>query len=437
MGIPLLRDSRLLKTFAGRGPLARWASAVGVIAVMGSAMAVARDVPAVGGPAVEEHGDDKLAAARKLGEQIVSVPSNELRTRLFEQLIEQCRDHEPVGDVIREAIRELWEKSNRRLGRKSNLRVFKKLVEARGELDALRASTLALIRHPELYPYPYKAPHASPEAVKAYLSSQESIDDAVEAMRALWRKSPSVKMPALMQKHLALALWTRRANKRADAELAVSVKLARPDVPPWIYGLPLEGELPKDAVTIESFGLSLVEARMLAEGRAILAWNNAQLEEALAGAMGGRIGGAGRQFEQDRIRDEFDQVRATNDYRRLFGLQVLAWDGRLYAACRQHAEYLWESGYFGHVQPTVEFATFADRAKRAGYTEKVYENCHKGSNQPFDVLKSLAQSSAHHRTMLLESVHEIATARSGLAWVQNYGLDMGFRSAIQWEAWRD
>ncbi|MFT7074589.1 MAG: hypothetical protein ACJA0P_000589, partial [Planctomycetota bacterium] len=63
--------------------------------------------------------------------------------------------------------------------------------------------------------------------------------------------------------------------------------------------------------------------------------------------------------------------------------------------------------------------------------------CHKGSNQPFDVLKSLAQSSAHHRTMLLESVHEIATARSGLAWVQNYGLDMGFRSAIQWEAWRD
>ncbi len=248
-------------------------------------------------------------------------------------------------------------------------------------------------------------------------------------MRVLWRKGPEVKVPAKLQQHLALALWTRRANRKADREFAIKVTLERPSMPQWIYGLPLKDEVSGNMVSLPTFGLSLVEAKALDKHRAIRARNRELRDAALQVAQG--------QFEKDRLRDEFEQVRFTNDYRELFGLHPLAWDKRLWAACRQHADYLWESGEFGHEQPAAEFSTSRRRAQRAGYDQKVYENCHKGTNQPFDVLDALVHSSEHHRTMLREIVHEIATARSGLAWVQNYGLDTGFQSTIQWGAWRD
>lgn len=390
----------------------------------------ARTPPSSAGPiSACAPSDEKLDRIRDLAEQIVKVPSNELRTRLLSELIEESRGYAPAAEVIRGAILELWEKSHRRLGGKSNQRVFSKLLDARRELDELRASTLSLIRDESLYPYPHQAPDATPDAIQRFSRAQTRIDGAVEKMRAIWRKSPEVRVPALMQEQLALALWTRRANKRTGEELAVSATLPRPEFPPWVFGLPLKGELPKETVTLASFGLSLQEARELALGRAILELNASRLEEALVGVSD--------RFEEERIRTEFDQVRVTNEYRQLFGLQVLAWDTRLFAACRQHADYLRESGQFGHHQPTEEFGTFTARARRAGYPKQVYENCHQGSHEPFDVLMALTHSSEHHRTVLLEIASEMATARAGLAWVQNYGLDTGFLSAIQWEAWRD
>ena len=381
-------------------------------------------------PVLQDDGEDlTLKAAEGLAEQLIRVPSNDRRTEILEEMIVLADGHTPAAFALRDALIEIWNKANRRLGAKQPLRSFKKLIATRSQLDGLRASTLALIRDKGRYPYPCAAPEASPEAVKAFKKTQAEIDRSVEMMRGLWRSGSPVKVPALMHGHLDLAMWAVRAKKRAGKVLGLNVEFPAPDLPSWVYGLPLRGEVKGDLVTLAVLGLTMEEQKALEKNRAVRALNRRLREETLLTAK--------NRFQRDRIKDEFSQVSHTNDYRELFGLHALAWDVRLFQATRQHADYLWESGEFTHFQPEAEFSTFMARAFRAGYTEKVYENCHKGSNDPFDAHDVLCHSSEHHRTILLENVHEIATARSGLVWVQNYGLDTGFRSAIQWGAWRD
>jgi uncharacterized protein YkwD len=373
--------------------------------------------------------DPRLELAQSLAAQLVRVPSNERRTEILEEMIANGDGHTGAAFVLRDSLIELWGIVNHRLSAKQPLRSFKKLLRAREMLDNLRAETLEIIRDKQGYPYPCTPPKASPEAIAAFEKSQKRIDQSVDLMRGLWRKTPGVKVPRGMHDHLDLAMWTLRAKKRASEALGLNVVLPAPDLPPWVYGLPLRGEVEGNVVTLQVLGLSLAEQKKLAKSRAIRALNERLLGEALLDAE--------NKFAGDRIRDEFRQVAHTNNYRELFGLHALAWDGRLFEACQQHANYLWESGEFTHFQPEAEFRTFSLRAQRAGYTERVYENCHKGANDPYDAHDLLCHSSEHHRTILLDFVHEIATARSGLVWVQNYGLDTGFQSAIQWGAWRD
>lgn len=381
------------------------------------------------GLALAEGEDPPSKVAQRLGKQLVRVPSNDRRTEILDEMIVLAKGDNDAAFVLRDALIKVWDRANKRLSAKQPLRPFGKLLEARKELDELRASTLAIIRDIERYPYPCKPPEATPEAAAAYKVAQVKIDASVGRMRELWRNGPEVRMPDTMLEYLELGHWAVHAKKRVGKEVGLSFKYPFPRTPPWVFGLPLGGEMDKGLVHLPTFGLSLAEQDVLRKNRAIRALNLQQKEKALEAAE--------NRFERDRIRDEFRQVAHTNEYRELFGLHPLAWSDRLFRAARQHADFLWESGEFTHFQPEPEFHTFSDRARRAGYTKLVYENCHRGSNDPFDAHDALCHSSEHHRTILRENVQEMATARSGLAWVQNYGLDTGFQSGIQWGAWRD
>ncbi|MEM8713691.1 MAG: CAP domain-containing protein [Planctomycetota bacterium] len=391
----------------------------------------ARSFPcfALAGPATREEVDPEVVAAKELAEQMLRVPSPSRRTEILDELVDYSRRHRETQPVLQQAIQDAWLLGCKRVGSRSVLRPFQPLVEARKELDQLRKETLALIRDEFEYPYPFKPPEASAEEVARYRRSQKKIDFRVDRMREIWRKTAKVRLTSTAAEALELAHWARLARGRIGKDCGLNIPLPRPEVPPWVMGLPQAGEVEGDMVSLASFGLSLREGKRLAYSRAVRL-QNAELRS-------GDLKGVRQRAERQRIEDEFDQVRRTNDYRELLGLRALHISPELLEACRQHAEFLWELGDVSHEQPAAEFHTHNDRALRAGYPTKVWENCHLGSNQPYDVFEAWQASSEHHRVMVLEEVREIATARAGLAWVQNYGLDTGFQSAIQWGVWRD
>ena len=382
------------------------------------------------GPASAAVDEADIKAAKSAAKDLLKAKTFEDRDGCMTVLMALAKEDANVKPIIKDALIEIFESGNKKLRSRGVQRSFEKLLAARRELDAMRAETLALIRDLERYPYPYEPPLAPPGDVARFKESQAAIDEAVKAMRALVRTTKPVPLPKAVKRGLSLGVWARQASKRASKRVALVLDLPVPEnLPPWMYGLPLPGEVPDDEVTLTSFAMSLVEAEALSRNRLIEDYNRTLAEDLQRAADS--------EFQKERVAAEFEQVQRTNQYRRLFGLHSLAWDRRLHAACSQHAEYIERTGDFGHTQPIAEMATFAQRAKLAGYREIVYENCHLGAVTPFDALAALSKSSAHHRTILHPEVYEMATARAGLVWVQNYGLDTGFRSAIQWSPWRD
>lgn len=120
-------------------------------------------------------------------------------------------------------------------------------------------------------------------------------------------------------------------------------------------------------------------------------------------------------------REEFEQVRITNDYRVLMGRAALALDGRLVQSARGHADDMLRLDFFDHASPVPGKETVSQRIAATGYATPGGENIAMGMTTPQAAHEGWYRSSGHHRNILSEGYTAMGSGRAGKYWVQNFG----------------
>lgn len=285
---------------------------------------------------------------------------------------------EDLGRVRKYAFRKAWQQTR----------------ERRLALDRARNVALQLIFAEEEYFYPCQLPAVSKSRRREYQSVQAEVERRVEAVRSLWdQEAAGLRANPELQRQMAKIEWMISqieflGESSADLRRRIS----------WWQSLPQEGE-----VSLRRFSHGYDE-RIAREGYAEIRGNNLQLMAEIDAA-------------------EAEQIKATNDYREMFGLAPLAFDLRLYRACQGHAREMEQVGYFSHFSPDPDKRTVFDRADRAGYLAVTSENIIHCANAE-DALTLWTQSSAQHRNLLAPAHRDIAVARQGMNWVQEFGRGM-------------
>lgn len=325
------------------------------------------------------------------------------RDRYYRQLEEQMYEHELL--IL---LNERLAAARKRVGRAKEIKSLGKLSEKRRELDLIRREAVGIIFDEVRYFTPYKPPEVSAERHAEYRKVQAEIDELVEEAGELWHKTKPVKLKAAFRTALDDLLWTYGKVRELDS----TAKLPE-GLPSWIRGVDPSAEV----VGIDTFAWSAEEAEALATDRRILRYNElvaAQVQQAKEGV----------EDDERPAAIEVDQVRVTNDYRRLLGHPVLAWDRRIQKAVRWHCDYMDRRGTLTHFQEDVPgMRTPGERMRKAGYERGNAENVAGGQSGPEDVHRSWSHSPGHHRNLLARGHRAMATGKSGRYWTQNFGAD--------------
>jgi uncharacterized protein YkwD len=115
-------------------------------------------------------------------------------------------------------------------------------------------------------------------------------------------------------------------------------------------------------------------------------------------------------------------VRATNDYRMMFGLKALKVFEPLIQAARKHSGEMERLHYFDHNSPTPAKRTPAMRCQAEGASFSG-ENIAMGMRDGVSAFNAWYRSSGHHRNMLGKGHRSIGIGQSGTYWTQNFGYD--------------
>lgn len=365
------------------------------------------------GASRERRASVEVRKVKRLAKSLIRVPSARRRSEILDQMIELARGDPAAAAEVQRALEEIRDLAYRRANRRVFTRPFDHLERAANELAGLRSNLLAIVRDETRYPYPCAGPGATADAVHRYRQTQPEVDAAYSAIRSAIETQPPVEMPELLAKHLALIHWTHGARAKACAELELTFEFTAPEGPSWLLGLPFDAETIRDGIALDEFGRSVDEGQRQARSRAVMARNqelHKQTKKKVRGAAA-----------KKRLDSEFEQVRLTNEYRTLLGLNALHWDPRLHEAARLQAEFITAAGEVVHEQPSAALRTPSDRAKSCGYPTDAYENVHMGSKEASGAFDAWFRSSGHHRALLLEHVTEMATARADEAWTQLFG----------------
>lgn len=348
------------------------------------------------------------AAAQAAQEESLEALAKKFETANTAQRDELLRELDALGapavERLARALETRWKNALERLGKGNTSKELAALAAQRAELDLRRKAALDLIFDEEQYFYPYDPPACPPEKAKLYAGVQQRVDELVARVREVWKAGKRVKPPAAFQEALDELAWNRRAQ---DAR---KLAFARPAaLPAWIDGL----DPALDAIDLASFAWSADERAQLARDRAVVAFNERQWEH---GAFEGRAAAES---------DEQRQVNITNDYRRMLGRCILAWNPKIQAAAQGHSDYMANSGDFGHDEPDPKRQWPGDRMRLEGYTSGVSENCamREGAEGAH---VGWCHSSGHHRNILEAGHREMASAAAGDYWTQNFGTGTGF-----------
>lgn len=326
-----------------------------------------------------------------------------------EALLERLR---ASGDpeLLAEALQARWRDDWERLQRNPNLRQFAALADARRELDRAREKALALIFDEERYFYPYNPPECPPEKAAKYAAVQREVNELVGAVRDVWENTKRVRVGDGLARELAELAWLREAARPA------SIELAAPSEYGFVECLPVGGD-----VGIAEFAWDANERAALQESGRIEARNERLWAELAAARPAPDVPG----------RDEAEQVRVTNAYRRMLGRRALAWNPKLQAATQGHSDYMANTGNFGHFEEgDPARRTPYDRMRLAGYERGASENCSMGRGDPRSAHEGWTQSSGHHRNLLMQGHREMASAIASSYWTQNFGVDESFRADL-------
>ncbi|MFP3901037.1 MAG: CAP domain-containing protein [Acidimicrobiia bacterium] len=114
-------------------------------------------------------------------------------------------------------------------------------------------------------------------------------------------------------------------------------------------------------------------------------------------------------------------VALTNDARAGAGCPALVVDGRLAAAAQDHADDMAAHDYFSHT--SLDGATFADRARAAGYAQPGGENIARGQRSAEAVVSAWMDSPGHRANILNCDFRAIGVGldEGEWVWVQVFG----------------
>jgi uncharacterized protein YkwD len=119
---------------------------------------------------------------------------------------------------------------------------------------------------------------------------------------------------------------------------------------------------------------------------------------------------------------QMEQLRLTNEYRMLMGLQALRFVQELTTAAQGHSDEMAKLGYFDHTSPTTGRETPFKRADLAGFDgSAVGENIADGYRSPRDVHRGWLRSAGHHRNIVDPDWEAMGVAFQGELWAQVFG----------------
>ena len=111
--------------------------------------------------------------------------------------------------------------------------------------------------------------------------------------------------------------------------------------------------------------------------------------------------------------------------KQLPAVKALSWNTKLEMAAAAHADDMRTHNYFSHT--SRDGRSLRDRVTQAGYTLLGYrslvvgENIARGQYTPEQVLADWLESPSHCESLMNETFTEVAVARNGNYWVQNFG----------------
>ncbi len=312
------------------------------------------------------------------------------------------------------ALEVRWSNACKALEQGSTLGAIDGVAAARRELDTRRKHALDLIFDEEKYFYPYNPPECPPDKAALYAGVQHEVDERVAAVREAWKSPRRAQVPAPFRAAVGEIAWLQAfARKPENKALAPTFTLPAA-VPAWIDGLDREA----DVVDLKSFAWDAKERAQLVHDARVEAFN------ARAWTVPqGDPASVARPEEQS-------QVLVTNEYRRMFGRSVLAWNPKIEAAARGHSAYMANTGDFGHYEKDPARKTPGDRLKLAGYTAGGSENCHMGDSGAEGAHSGWTHSSGHHRNLLGPGHREMASACESIYWTQNFGGGREFEKEL-------
>ncbi|MCE9635372.1 MAG: FHA domain-containing protein [Planctomycetes bacterium] len=264
------------------------------------------------------------------------------------------------------------------------------------KLEAARQHALELIFDEVKYFYPYR------NRMKEYVPVQREVDERVRVVREAWDDATvaKVRIDATIDKLL----------KQAD-DLSVEVSFLGGEPAPLMDRVEaVRRYLGKD-LTVQSWFETPADATLLEYNDAMLTYN-----AKLKGVIND---------------NEREQVRITNEYRRMFGhRRILRLHEKLVLSAHGHSDDMGKLGFFDHFSPVEGKKTPWDRMTLAGYPNSpCSENIHAGSGDPNGAHEGWIHSSGHHRNILMPNWSEMGTGQSGKFWTQNFGFAMGDEQA--------
>jgi uncharacterized protein YkwD len=268
---------------------------------------------------------------------------------------------------------------------------IERVAEAYARLEAARQKALTLIFDEVRYFYPYKS------RMREYTPVQREVEELVAAVREHWADTTSAKV----RTDAALDKLLQQAK-----DLRLEIEYLGGDVEDLAARFEKVERYLGREITVQTYFESAEDLK-LHEWNAAILDHNAKLRGAIDDS-------------------EREQVRITNEYRRMFGhRRLLRLHEKLVLAARGHSEDMAKIGFFDHTSPVPGKTSPWDRMTLAGYPNTpCSENIHAGGGDAQTAHDGWARSSGHHRNLLMPAWSELGTGRSGNFWTQNFGFDV-------------
>jgi len=341
-------------------------------------------------------GDAHVAALEALGRALENAGAAEREARLA-ALDSQAEEGRARAGLALEAR---WRNAAAEILKSPAFDGLRALAHEHAELEARRAHALELIFDEQKYFYPYDPPECPQEQARLYAGVQQEVDTRVAAVREAWKSSRRVRVPERLRAAVEELAWNARTQKQRKLAFAWVAEL--PDWAHWI-------DLDAGEVELASFACSAAERARLDQDALVGRFNAA----ALAAKEPDKLAEASS--------EERAQLAITNEYRRMLGRALLAWNRKLQLSAQKHSDYQSLTGDFGHFEKDPARHGPTERMRAEGYKSGGGENCHMGDSGAEGAHVGWIHSSGHHRQILSPGAHELGVALSGEYWTQNFG----------------